>query len=106
VSAITRKASAKYCNFIANVLKLITREGEAKNCFRLCAAKKFSVENVGEKILTFCRTLSNMLLLDVISIKLNAENLGRNVRNWKIKSKWAEKENIFLLAKDDIIFLF
>jgi len=36
-----------------------------------------------------------MLLLEVILIKLNAKNLGRNVRNWKMKNKWGKKELFF-----------
>jgi hypothetical protein len=66
VSANTKQASAKLRDFIVSVVKFVVRKEEAKNCFRWCVAKKFSVENFEKKILTFCRTMSNMKIPEFI----------------------------------------
>jgi len=66
VSAITKQASTKCRILIAIVVKFISWKEEAKNCFRWCVAKKFSVVNLEKKILTFCRTMSNMKIPEFI----------------------------------------
>jgi hypothetical protein len=68
VATITREASAKGRNIIAVVENFITWKDEAKNCFRFCSAEKYLVVDFEKKILTFCRTLSNMLLHEFITL--------------------------------------
>ncbi|MCK9425735.1 MAG: hypothetical protein M0Q21_06835 [Ignavibacteriaceae bacterium] len=60
VSTITKQPFAKFSDLIVSVVKFVVMKEEAKKCFRLCVAKKYAVVNFEKKILTFCRTMSNM----------------------------------------------
>ncbi|MDP3683074.1 MAG: hypothetical protein Q8S01_04000, partial [Ignavibacteria bacterium] len=64
----TKQVSAKDRCLIAISVNFITWKDKEANFFRWYAAKKYFIVNFEEKISTFCRTLSNMLLPEFMTL--------------------------------------